>query len=76
MILFFSQFSHLCFANIAVNKTDKSQIALPRWQAAEKGQEVSIEQVPAVVKATILAQDGTIEEIEMETKNGQFFLRG
>ncbi len=40
-------------------------------QTSEQEQEVSIEQVPAAVKATILAQGGTIEEIEAETENGQ-----
>ena len=40
-------------------------------KTAEQEKEVSIDQVPDAVKATILAQGGTIKEIEMETKNGQ-----
>ncbi len=32
---------------------------------------VSIDQVPAAVKAALLAQGGTINEIEVETENGQ-----
>jgi len=43
------------------------------WAGAEENeQEVTIDQVPAAVKATILkaAEGGTIKEIERETKNG------
>ncbi len=32
---------------------------------------VSIDQVPAAVRATVLAQGGTIEEIELEDDDGQ-----
>ena len=47
--------------------------AVATKQTAEQEQEVSIQQVPAAVKATILAEakGGTIEEIEVETGNGQ-----
>jgi uncharacterized membrane protein YkoI len=37
----------------------------------EDEQQVSIEQVPAAVKATIEAQGGTIKNIERETENGK-----
>lgn len=42
--------------------------------ATNEGKKVSIEQVPAAVKATILAQTqgGAIKEIEKETEKGQF----
>jgi uncharacterized membrane protein YkoI len=47
--------------------------AVATKQIAEQEQEVSIDQVPEAVKATILAEakGGTIQEIEMETENGQ-----
>lgn len=37
----------------------------------EDEQQVSIDQVPAAVKDTILAQGGTVKEIESENENGQ-----
>jgi uncharacterized membrane protein YkoI len=40
-------------------------------QTAEQERNLSIDQVPTVVRTTIQAQGGTIEEIEMETENGQ-----
>lgn len=42
-------------------------------QAAEREQEVTIEQVPQAVKATILAEakGQAVEEIDMETEDGQ-----
>ncbi len=47
--------------------------ALATKQAMDRETEVSIEEVPAAVRATIEAEakDGTIEEVEMETENGQ-----
>jgi uncharacterized membrane protein YkoI len=47
--------------------------AVATKQAMDGETEVSIEEVPAAVKATIdaEAEAGTIEEIEMETENGQ-----
>jgi len=47
--------------------------AVASKQTAEQEKEVSLEQVPEAVKATILAEakGGTIDEIEMKTANGQ-----
>lgn len=47
--------------------------AVATQQLAEDEKGVSIEQVPAAVRAALLAQaqGGAIEEIEMETENGQ-----
>ncbi len=45
--------------------------ALASRQMAEQETSVTLEQVPAPVRATLLSQGGTIEEIEMETENGQ-----
>jgi hypothetical protein len=42
-------------------------------KAAEQEKRVSIDEVSNTVKATILAQSGAIEEIEMKTKNSQIF---
>jgi len=45
--------------------------AVANKQVAEQAKTLSVDQVPAAVKATILAQGGTIEEIEMKTEDGQ-----
>ena len=47
--------------------------AVATQQTAEEEKEVSIDQVPAAVKAAILAQagTGTIEEVELGNENGQ-----
>ncbi len=47
--------------------------AVATQQTAEEEREVSIDQVPAAVKATILAQagTGTIEDVELGNENGQ-----
>ena len=45
--------------------------AVATQQLGEDEISVSIDQVPAAVKAALLAQGGTINEIEMETENGQ-----
>ncbi len=47
--------------------------ALAAWAAQEGEEQVTLEQVPAAVKATILkeAAGGKITEIERETKNGK-----
>jgi len=34
-ILFFSQFSHLCFGSMIVDKVDVGRAARPQWQAVE-----------------------------------------
>ena len=47
--------------------------AVATKQAMDRETKVSIEEIPAAVKATILAEakEGTIEEIEMGTENGK-----
>ena len=47
--------------------------AVATQQTAQEEREVSIDQVPAAVKAAILAQagTGTIEEVELGNENGQ-----
>jgi uncharacterized membrane protein YkoI len=45
--------------------------ALASRQMAEQEKAVSIDQVPPAVKATLLAQGGTIEEIEVHMENGR-----
>ncbi|MCJ7674535.1 MAG: PepSY domain-containing protein [Sedimentisphaerales bacterium] len=45
--------------------------AVANKQVAEQAKTLSVDQVPDAVKATIQAQSGTIQEIEMETENGQ-----
>jgi uncharacterized membrane protein YkoI len=49
--------------------------AVATQRIKEKEEELSIDQVPDAVKATILAEagDGTIKEIELENENGQTF---
>jgi uncharacterized membrane protein YkoI len=48
-------------------------VAFAAWAGDEHEEEVSLEQVPAAVKATILRESagGKITEIERETKNGK-----
>ena len=45
--------------------------ALAGRQTTQQEEGISLDQVPAAVKATLLSQGGTIEEIEMETENGR-----
>jgi len=45
--------------------------AVATQQLSEDEKTVSIDQVPAAVKAALLAQGGAIKEIEMESENGQ-----
>lgn len=45
--------------------------AVVNKQTAEQEKNLSIDQVPTVVRTTVQAQGGTVEEIEMETENGQ-----
>jgi uncharacterized membrane protein YkoI len=45
--------------------------ALAGRQNAEAEKKTSLDQVPEAVKATLLSQGGTIEEIEVETENGR-----
>jgi uncharacterized membrane protein YkoI len=50
-------------------------LAFAAWAAQEDEQPVTLDQVPAVVKATILREvaDGEIKEIEVETERGKTF---
>lgn len=45
--------------------------AVASKQTAEQEKGIWLDHAPDAVKATILAQGGTIEEIEMETEDGQ-----
>jgi uncharacterized membrane protein YkoI len=45
--------------------------ALAGRQNAEAEKKTALDQVPEAVKATLLSQGGTIEEIEVETENGR-----
>ena len=47
--------------------------AVANKQVAEQAKTLSVDQVPAAVKATILEQagTGTVKEIELETEDGQ-----
>lgn len=45
--------------------------AVANKQVAEQAKTLSVDQVPDAVKGTIQAQGGTIQEIEIETENGQ-----
>jgi hypothetical protein len=45
--------------------------ALAGRKTSEHEMEVSLEQVPDSVKATLQSQGGMIEEVEMETENGR-----
>jgi len=45
--------------------------ALAGRQTTQQEEGISLDQVPEAVKATLLSQGGTIEEIEMETENGR-----
>jgi uncharacterized membrane protein YkoI len=50
-------------------------LALAAWAAQESEERVTLDQVPAAVKATVLreAAGGEIKEIEVETEGGQTF---